>query len=243
MKNCKEFYPLIVAAARREPVAAELEQHLDTCPDCCVALANQRSLTAALGAMAKSDPLPPPAIQAALLADLRSQTNLRTSRPSNPLRTHATLPGRARKQVVLAAAAVAAALALAFFWPKPQAPAPPRMAHIAPPAPPVVEQSKPAPEPLRQLPARAKRRGAPRPVPAPAAPEPQPEVATDFYPVPYTEPLRPHQRADIYRVQVPRASMAAFGIPVIGGRLDSQITADVVVGEDGVTRAVRFIRQ
>ena len=247
MKNCKEFHPLIVAAARREPVSAELEEHLEACPECCVALANQRSLTAALGAMAKSAPVAPPAIQAALLAELRSQTNLApaisTSRPINLPHWIPTLPSRARKQAVLATAAIAAAVALALFWPESQTPAPPQIARVVPPPPPVVEQSKPAPQPVRQLPARAKRRKAPRPVSTAPAPEPQPEVATDFYPVPYTEPLRPTQRADIYRVQVPRATMAAFGIPVIGGRLDSQITADVIVGEDGVTRAVRFIRQ
>jgi hypothetical protein len=229
MKTCKEFHPLIVAAARREPVAAELEQHLDTCPDCCVALANQRSLTAALGAIAKSDPLPPHAMQAALLAELRSVTPVRAARVS--------------KRLAFLAAAIAAAVALAFFWPTPHTPAPPQLARVVPP-PPVVEQPKPAPQPVRQLPVRAKRHQAPRTVPAaPAASVPQPEVATDFYRVPYTEPLRPNELADIYRVQVPRATMAAFGIPVIGGRLDSQITADVVVGEDGVTRAVRFIRQ
>jgi hypothetical protein len=69
-----------------------------------------------------------------------------------------------------------------------------------------------------------------------------PEVATDFFAIPYVEPLRPDQRADVYRVQMPRAGMAVFGLPVVGGRLDSRVTADVLMGEDGVVRAVRFIR-
>jgi len=68
------------------------------------------------------------------------------------------------------------------------------------------------------------------------------EVATDFFEIPYAEPLRPEERADVFRVQMPRANMAVFGLPVSGGRLDSRITADVLTGEDGVIRAVRFIR-
>jgi hypothetical protein len=72
--------------------------------------------------------------------------------------------------------------------------------------------------------------------------EEQPEVATDFFEIPYTEPLRPEERADVFRMQMPRASMAVYGLPVSGGRLDSHVTADVLMGEDGVARAIRFIR-
>ena len=67
-------------------------------------------------------------------------------------------------------------------------------------------------------------------------------MATDFIEIPYAEPLRPEERADVFRIQMPRANMAVFGLPVTGGRLDSRITADVLMGEDGVVRAVRFIR-
>jgi hypothetical protein len=67
-------------------------------------------------------------------------------------------------------------------------------------------------------------------------------VATDFFEIPYSEPLRPEERADVFRIQMPRANMAVFGLPVAGGRLDSRVTADVLVGEDGVMRAIRFIR-
>jgi len=69
-----------------------------------------------------------------------------------------------------------------------------------------------------------------------------PEVATEFFEIPYAEPLRPEERVDVFRFEMPRANMAVFGLPVIGGRLDSRVTADVLTGEDGVVRAIRFIR-
>lgn len=86
----------------------------------------------------------------------------------------------------------------------------------------------------------AKRRrivkAAPPPVEDPA------EAATDFFAIPFTEPLRPEERADVYRIEMPRANMAAFGLPVSGGHLDARVTADVLIGEDGVMRAIRLIR-
>jgi hypothetical protein len=36
--------------------------------------------------------------------------------------------------------------------------------------------------------------------------------------------------------------MAVYGLPVPGGRLNTRIKADVLMGEDGVARAIRFIR-
>jgi len=79
--------------------------------------------------------------------------------------------------------------------------------------------------------------------PAPLAEQAQaPEIATDFFEIPYVEPLRPDQRGDVFRIQMPRANMAVFGLPLSGGRLDARVTADVLMGEDGVARAIRFIR-
>lgn len=68
------------------------------------------------------------------------------------------------------------------------------------------------------------------------------ETATDFIRLPYTDPLLPTEQADVFRVQMPEAALATYGLPVDGSRLDSKIYADLVVGQDGVPRAIRFIR-
>jgi hypothetical protein len=44
------------------------------------------------------------------------------------------------------------------------------------------------------------------------------------------------------RVQVPRATMASFGLPVNQDLLDQRVDADVLLGSDGNARAIRFVR-
>jgi hypothetical protein len=202
-----------------------LRAHLDDCPDCRRRLANERMLSAGLAASAARD-VPPARVQAAVLAEFR--------------RAHKQVPIR-RPFIKWVALAAAAMILLALFVttrhspqktvttvaPPPQTPLPVHPAPIAPAA-------------IAKVPKPVKRRHAAKVQPPP--PVETQEVATDFFEIPYTEPLRPGERADVFRMQMPRANMAVFGLPVTGGHLDSRITADVLIGEDGVMRAVRFIR-
>jgi hypothetical protein len=64
----------------------------------------------------------------------------------------------------------------------------------------------------------------------------------DFLALPYAEPLSASEPINVYRVQLPRVTLAQFGLPLRPGALDSTVTADVVVGSDGVARAIRFVQ-
>jgi hypothetical protein len=77
-----------------------------------------------------------------------------------------------------------------------------------------------------------------------ARPRPEPAVTAvpEFVAIPYAEPLWPSEQIDIYRVELPRATLAHFGLPMRAGTLDSTVTADVAVGTDGVARAIRFVQ-
>ena len=66
------------------------------------------------------------------------------------------------------------------------------------------------------------------------------EVVTDFFPL--MEPAPPFERGEILRVELPAAAMQAVGLPVGDDHLADQIQADVVVGEEGLPRAIRFVR-
>ncbi len=46
----------------------------------------------------------------------------------------------------------------------------------------------------------------------------------------------------IVRVRVPRAAMASFGLPVNQELMDQRVDADLLVGDDGTARAIRFVR-
>lgn len=69
------------------------------------------------------------------------------------------------------------------------------------------------------------------------------EVATAFFALPYSSV--PARDAQLLRMQVPRAALASFGLAPLGSVDDpgsATVLADVVVGEDGLARAVRFVR-
>jgi hypothetical protein len=49
-------------------------------------------------------------------------------------------------------------------------------------------------------------------------------------------------RGQFVRVKVPASSMRNFGLPVSEERAFERVQADVLMGEDGIARAIRFVR-
>jgi hypothetical protein len=45
----------------------------------------------------------------------------------------------------------------------------------------------------------------------------------------------------VVRVELPRSAPALVGLPLAGGDTSGTVTADVVLGQDGVARAIRFV--
>lgn len=70
----------------------------------------------------------------------------------------------------------------------------------------------------------------------------RPVVVNDFIALPFAPPLRQGDSAQVYRVEVPQASLAVFGLAFRGDRAGERINADVVLGEDGIVRAIRFVQ-
>jgi hypothetical protein len=68
------------------------------------------------------------------------------------------------------------------------------------------------------------------------------EEATDFFPLPYSEVPAPG--GYMVRMQVPRTALKSFGVQAFGApeNTSATVTADVLVGGDGLARAVRFVR-
>ena len=46
----------------------------------------------------------------------------------------------------------------------------------------------------------------------------------------------------VVRVELPRSALESFGLPMNMERAGERIKADVVVGHDGLARAIRFVR-
>ncbi len=68
------------------------------------------------------------------------------------------------------------------------------------------------------------------------------EVATMFYPLKYSE--LPVTQGTVVRLEVPSSAFAALGVEPVdwAGPQPDIVLADVLVGEDGLARAVRFVR-
>jgi len=68
------------------------------------------------------------------------------------------------------------------------------------------------------------------------------EVASDFIPLVATNGLPPSDSGQVIRVSLSKSAMAYFGLPVPIEAPGQKVAADVLVTEDGLARAVRFVR-
>jgi hypothetical protein len=65
------------------------------------------------------------------------------------------------------------------------------------------------------------------------------EVVTPFIPLMAVQP--PFERGEVVRVVVPAEMMRDVGLPVTDAQLTGQVEADVLVGQEGLARAIRFV--
>lgn len=68
------------------------------------------------------------------------------------------------------------------------------------------------------------------------------EVATEFMPLGYVNPMALQEGGQIVRVEFPRSAMLSLGLPVNMDRYGERVKADVLVGADGLARAIRFLQ-
>jgi hypothetical protein len=179
---------------------------------------NEQELLEGLRALAADGPQEAPAhLEDRLLAELRRRSGAGCR--------------NVRRNVWLAAGtgAIAAGLAvLLWVHPAPRK-SPPSVAFTAVPAPPTAWVQAAAPTPPK--PRRLRRASA-------ASGQ---ELAA-FYPLPDTEELPPVENATVVRVQLPMSSLRLIGFPVNEERAGERIEADVLMGQDGLARGVRFVQ-
>lgn len=75
-----------------------------------------------------------------------------------------------------------------------------------------------------------------------AAAGPTEEIATDFMPLTYDGSFSQIDDGQVVRVELPRSALQSFGLPVNVERGGGRVKADVLLGHDGVARAIRFVR-
>jgi hypothetical protein len=95
---------------------------------------------------------------------------------------------------------------------------------------------------LARSPAPAAVKTAPPTADVSPAPERGAEVAINFYPLPDADELPPIESATIVRVQLPMSSLRLMGVPVSEDRAADYVQADMLLGQDGLARGVRFVQ-
>jgi hypothetical protein len=115
---------------------------------------------------------------------------------------------------------------------KPKQPAAAVISHVQPPAPvrPVAKQPEMQHAVVSSTPKRSPLRVRPQ------APR---EVVTEFFPLVDYAP--PFERGELVRMRVPASAMRAVGLPVREDRLSDPVQAEVLVGQEGMARAIRFV--
>ena len=69
------------------------------------------------------------------------------------------------------------------------------------------------------------------------------ESVTDFIPLDAgASAAPPLESGQLVRVQLPRSALASFGLPLSAERGNEPVKADVLLGNDGLARAIRFVR-
>ena len=66
-------------------------------------------------------------------------------------------------------------------------------------------------------------------------------VPDGFIPLPNAERIGPNDDVNLVRVEVPRSTMVELGVAVSADRGSDRVEADVLLGSDGLARAVRFM--
>lgn len=221
------------ASVREEALA-----HAEMCSDCGALVTEAESLDFVLGqiALQGSDLQAAPRIETALLREFRREKAAAASR---------------RLQFQLAALGIAAAvlLALGLTFHRPQI--------VTPSKAPAITASAATPETSaqssRELLAST----------APAVPSVEPKItptrataektaaadtgaaeyATAYMPLPYSYDPSSLEGGAVVRVVLPRAVLVSYGLPIEGMGVADQVTADMVVSQDGTPQAIRLVSQ
>ena len=68
------------------------------------------------------------------------------------------------------------------------------------------------------------------------------EIASAFVPLGYMSPASLQDGGQIVRVELTRSAMVNLGFAVNMDRYGERVKADVLVGNDGLARAIRFVQ-
>ncbi len=236
--RCQEFETHVIDLARRAvmdaAVRAEALGHAGECPPCGSLLADQQRLSKGLRELASTgrEIALPAAVEATLLEAFREN------------RAAASIVHRPRWAPWLAVAAILLAVFGAVTL---------MIRATGDPQPVVPDLARESARPVDERPSMPALEDQTRPTAVKAGhsrrPKREPvrrltghEITTDFIPLSYGAEYIPIESGQIIRVKLPRSSLISFGLPMSQERIDEQVKADILVSNDGLAHAIRFVQ-
>lgn len=247
--NCQEFERTIIDLGcdhlMEAPKSALALAHAESCAQCAARLNRERRITTGLQAFAVEEAAinAPERVRSALRAAFDKQQSAAVSPAVSPwFARHKPLWGMAAAAMLLLSTVTAA------LWLREQ-----RAEIDNTPADMVVRPTpQSSPGKLPEAPAKAQRasgthsstfarqsanRGQRRTFPV----KERADGAGDLFPLTFVAKAGPTEFVQIVRVEISRSTLLSMGLPVNIDRGEGLIKADIIIGEDGVARAVRLI--
>jgi len=252
--NCQGFEQLVLALARDQSLDAAVREqslaHTEVCVRCAAHLAEERALLTGVRAVVAdlAEQEAPARVEAALLTAFRQQV---TTAPPVVI----PMPVRARQWTSWQRVAVAAGILImvsvpAIVWQPSSSRNQLREARAGSPTPAITSGPKtplPTPSALDRDRDTAQQLVAPRPRhrvrhQASANNSDEAEVVTEFFPLRDGEDLTALESGRLVRVELAGSALSEVGLPVNPETVNTPVKADVVLGDDGLARAIRFVR-
>ena len=224
--TCAEFDTVVHDVARPgaldKPSAVIAKFHAQTCERCAARLAQAQVLASALEAVAQdsADLGAPAHLEPALVSAFREHRRSLERKQHRQRRTRL----RWLEWSALAAAAAVVLAIGAWNFSRPRA---------------IGTDTNPSAVVTRPLNSNADDAAQQTAPVAPAAAE---DWNSDFVPLPYGESLSPDDSGLVVRVSMTRSALGSLGYPVDEVHAGDVVQADLLVGEDGLPRAVRLVR-
>jgi hypothetical protein len=259
--NCEDFNEIINELADSKPMAVSIRDagvsHVALCADCAAKLANARAVSSTLMLAAGAESEEAPArIKSNLMAAFAARQQAEPITNSNVVhlssRRHS---GWWTTAAVAAAAAVILFAVLLPFWKSARAPVsqPPQIAENAPVMVPIAAPSPTEkPPPVSKPDSTNKGSGGSRKPRVSRDPNRRVinageietvarNTSTEFLPLTYLASATAIDTGTIVRVQLSKSALVRLGLPINIESSNESVRAEVVIGDDGVARAIRLV--
>jgi hypothetical protein len=239
--KCQDFEKILIMLARHQLMEEAIREqslaHADICGRCRTRLRDEQTLLSGITAVVAEigSEGAPSRVETALQAAFRAQTQATASPGIIPM-TNGHRHWKSWKLAAVAAGIIILISVMAIFWRSSSTFEPPREESALSPnpaAPPVgpeqvaVQQAENRPQRLRH--ARPLNRTQ------------EVELVTRFFPLREGEDLTALESLQVVRVELTSSALGEFGLLVEAETTNEPVKADVLVGQDGLARAIRFV--